>query len=53
MVILDDTFAPPIIAKTGFSPDFKTLSIAKTSFSNNFPKNLLFLKNLEIMVVDA
>ena len=49
MVIFDDIFAPPIIAKTGFFPDFKTVSIAKISFSNSFPKNLLLLKNLEII----
>ena len=52
-MILVEIFAPPIIAKTGFFPDFKTLSIAKTSFSNNFPKNLLLLKNFDIIVVDA
>ena len=38
--IFVEIFAPPKIARTGFSPDFMTLSMDKTSFSSSFPKNL-------------
>ena len=53
IVILEETFAPPKIAKTGFSPVFITWSIAFTSCSNNFPKAFLFWKKEAMMAVEA
>jgi len=50
--ILEEIFAPPRIASTGFCPELITFLIANTSFSSNFPKNL-FVKNFDIIVVDA
>ena len=48
IVIFDDTFAPPSIAKMGDTPFFNTLSIALISFSSNAPTHFLFLKILQL-----
>jgi hypothetical protein len=53
MVIFDDTLDPPKIAVTGFSPLFKTFSMASNSFAINKPKNLVSGKNLAIIAVEA
>ena len=53
MVILDETFAPPKIAKTGFFPVSSTFFIESTSLESKCPEYLLFLKNLAIIVVEA
>ena len=52
MVILEDTFAPPKTAITGFFPVFKTLSIALISLCSKSPKYFLLLKNLVITAVE-
>jgi len=44
-VILEDTFAPPKMAKTGLSELFNTLSILSISLANKFPKHLFSAKN--------
>ena len=51
--ILLDTFAPPTIAVTGFSPEFKTLLTLSISFSNKNPNDFLLGKNCAMMVVEA
>ena len=50
--IFEEIFAPPKIAKTGFSPLCITFSIDFTSFSKRLPKNLLS-KYCAIIVVEA
>ena len=50
--VLLEIFAPPKIASTGFSPEFKTFLIELTSRSKHFPKNLS-LKKVDIVVVEA
>ena len=52
-VIFEDTFAPPKIAKTGFSLLVKTLSILSISLANKLPKHLFFEKYLATIVVEA
>ena len=53
IVILEDTFAPPKIPKTGFSPLCKTLLIDSTSFSIRRPANLFSGKCFAIRHVEA
>ena len=52
-VILEDTFAPPKIAKTGFSLVFNTLSILLIYLASKLPKHLFSEKYFATIVVEA
>jgi hypothetical protein len=51
MVIFEETFAPPKIARTGFSLSSYTFFILIISVSNKSPKHLFSLKNGATIVV--
>ena len=53
MVILEETLAPPKMAKTGFLPESIILSILSISLAKSNPKHLVFGKNFVMTVVDA
>ena len=53
MLDLEDTFAPPKIAVTGFSLSLSTRLILSISLLSNEPKHFLSSKNWATMVVEA